>query len=163
MKKEKTAAVVLAAGRGTRMHSDVPKQYMLLEGRPLICYALKVFQDSFIDEIVLVTEAGEEARCRQEIVEAFGFTKVTAVIAGGRERYHSVANGLKAVSADCDYIFIHDGARPFVTQDILERALETVREYQACVAAMPVKDTIRIADENAFSVSTPRRDRVWLM
>ena len=70
MKKEKTAAVVLAAGRGTRMHSDVPKQYMLLEGRPLICYALKVFQDSFIDEIVLVTEAGEEARCRQEIVEA---------------------------------------------------------------------------------------------
>ena len=73
MKKEKTAAVVLAAGRGTRMHSDVPKQYMLLEGRPLICYALKVFQDSFIDEIVLVTEAGEEARCRQEIVEAFGF------------------------------------------------------------------------------------------
>ena len=163
MKKEKTVAVVLAAGRGTRMHSDVPKQYMLLEGRPLICYALKVFQDSFIDEIVLVTEAGEEARCRQEIVEAFGFTKVTAVIAGGRERYHSVANGLKAVSADCDYIFIHDGARPFVTQDILERALETVREYQACVAAMPVKDTIRIADENAFSVSTPRRDRVWLM
>ena len=162
-KKEKTAAVILAAGRGTRMHSDVPKQYMLLNGRPLICYALKVFQDSFVDEIVLVTEAGEEARCRREIVEAFGFSGVTAIVAGGRERYHSVANGLNAVSADCDYIFIHDGARPFVTQDILESALETVRETKACVAAMPVKDTIRIADENAFSVSTPRRDRVWLM
>lgn len=161
--RTKTAAIVLAAGRGKRMMSDVPKQYMLLNGRPLICYALKVFQDSFIDEIVLVTEAGEEARCRREIVETFGFSKVTAVTAGGSERYHSVANGLKAVSADCGYIFIHDGARPFVTEDILERALETVREHKACVAAMPVKDTIRIADENAFSVSTPRRDRVWLM
>lgn len=162
-RKEKTAAVVLAAGRGTRMRSDVPKQYMLLDGRPLISYALKVFQDSFIDEIVLVTEAGEEERCRREIVEAFGFSRVTAIVAGGRERYHSVANGLNAVSSDCDYIFIHDGARPFVTGEILERALETARETRACVAAMPVKDTIRIADENAFSVSTPRRDRIWLM
>ena len=160
---EKTAAVVLAAGRGKRMQSDTPKQYMLLNGRPLICYALKAFQDSFIDEIILVTEAGEEERCRQQIVEPFGFTKVTAITPGGSERYHSVANGLKAVSADCDYIFIHDGARPFVTEQILERALETVRLNRACVAAMPVKDTIRIADENAFSVSTPRRDRVWLM
>lgn len=162
-KKERTAAVILAAGKGTRMESGIPKQYMLLKGRPLVSYALKVFQDSFIDEIVLVAEPGEEERCRREILEPFGFSKVTAVIPGGRERYHSVANGLRAVSTECDYIFIHDGARPFITQSILERALDTVRKYQACVAAMPVKDTIRIADENAFSVSTPRRDRVWLM
>ena len=162
-KRAKTAAVVLAAGRGKRMKSDVPKQYLLLNGRPLICYALKVFQDSFIDEIVLVTEAGEEERCRRQIVEPFGFSKVTAVAAGGSERYFSVANGLKAVSADCDYIFIHDGARPFVTQEILNRALDAVKRDGACVAAMPVKDTIRIADENGFSVSTPRRDRVWQM
>lgn len=162
-RREKTAAVVLAAGRGRRMQSDIPKQYMLLNGRPLICYALKVFQDSFVDEIVLVTESGEEERCRKEIVEKFGFTKVAAIAAGGSERCFSVANGIKAVSSDCDYIFIHDGARPFVTEEILERGLETVQEYGACVAAMPAKDTIRIADENNFSVSTPRRDRVWLM
>ena len=162
-KRERTAAVVLAAGRGKRMRSDVPKQYMLLNGRPLICYALKAFQDSFIDEIVLVVEAGEEERCRKEFLEPYGFSKVTAVTAGGKERYDSVANGLKKVSPDCGYIFIHDGARPFVTEEILKRALETVREHKACVAAMPVKDTIRIADENGFSLSTPRRDRVWLM
>ena len=162
-KREKTAAIVLAAGRGKRMQSDIPKQYMLLNGRPLICYALKTFQDSFIDEIVLVVEAGEEKRCRKEITEPFGFSKVTAITAGGKERYDSVSNGLKCVSSDCSYIFIHDGARPFVTEEILERALETVREHKACVAAMPVKDTIRIADENGFALSTPRRDRVWLM
>ena len=100
-KRAKTAAVVLAAGRGKRMKSDVPKQYLLLNGRPLICYALKVFQDSFIDEIVLVTEAGEEERCRRQIVEPFGFSKVTAVAAGGSERYFSVANGLKIHVGQC--------------------------------------------------------------
>ena len=161
--KEKTSAVVLAAGKGTRMQSDVPKQYMLLDGKPVIWYALKAFQDSFIDEIILVTEQGEEPFAKSEIVQAYGFTKVTAVTAGGNERYDSVAKGLECVSSDSAYIFIHDGARPFVNRQILDDGLEHVRRYGACVAAMPVKDTIKIADEEGFAISTPRRDRVWMM
>ena len=161
--REKTAAVVLAAGKGKRMNSDIPKQYMMLREKPVIYYALKAFEDSFIDEIILVTEQGEEAYCREEIVERYHFTKVRKIVPGGAERYFSVANGLEAVSEDCAYIFIHDGARPFVTEEILQTALETVRVRHACVAAMPVKDTIKIADENDFAVSTPRRDRVWMM
>lgn len=160
---ERTAAVVLAAGKGRRMNSDVPKQYMLLDGKPVIYYALKVFEDSFVDEVILVTEAGEEENCRRQIVDAYGFNKVKAITAGGRERYFSVANGLRCVSDGCSYIFIHDGARPFVTERILEDALANVRKYKACVAAMPVKDTIKIADEEGFALSTPPRDRVWLM
>ena len=74
-----------------------------------------------------------------------------------------MANGLEAVSQDCDYIYIHDGARPFVTQAIIKQALAEVRTHKACVAAMPVKDTIKIADEQDFAVSTPRRDLVWMM
>lgn len=161
--KEKTAAIVLAGGRGRRMNSQVPKQYLPLGGKPVLFYSLKAFQDSFVDEIILVAEEGEEENCRRQILEPYGFTKVKTIAAGGAERYHSVANGIRKVSSDCSYIFIHDGARPFLDQKILKEALEQVRLHHACVAAMPVKDTIKIADENGFSLSTPRRDRVWLM
>lgn len=163
MSEKRTAAVVLAAGRGTRMKSDIPKQFLLLEEKPVIYYSLKVFQESFIDEIILVTDESEAEFCRREIVEKYNLTKVKEIAFGGSERYYSVANGLKAVSEEVDYIFIHDGARPFVTEKILEDAYNNVCMHKACVAAMPVKDTIKIADENGFVISTPRRDRVWQM
>ena len=95
--KEKTAAVVLAAGKGKRMNSDIPKQYMLLRDKPVLYYSLKVFQESFVDEIVLVAEKGEEEFCRKEIIEKYGFTKVKHIAAGGTERYFSVANGLEEI------------------------------------------------------------------
>lgn len=158
--KEKTVAVVLAAGAGRRMHSDVQKQYLLLQGRPVIYYALQTFQDSFIDEIVLVVGHGETEYCRKEIVENYHFSKVRQIVEGGKERYHSVANGLKAVEGE-GYVFIHDGARPFVTEEILRRSHEAVKEYHACVAGMPVKDTIKIVDEKGFARMTPNRETVW--
>ena len=158
--KEKTLAVVLAAGAGRRMHSDVQKQYLLLKDKPVIYYALKTFQDSFIDEIVFVVGQGETAYCRREIVEKFHFSKVRHIVEGGKERYHSVGNGLKAIT-DEGYVFIHDGARPFLSEEILRRAYEAVREYQACVVGMPVKDTIKIADDRGFARMTPNRELVW--
>lgn len=159
---EQTMAIVLAAGRGKRMQSDIQKQYLLLKGKPLLYYALKTFQDSFIDGIVLVTGAGEEAYCKREIVERYGFTKVVSIVAGGEERYHSVANGLAAVSEE-GYVFIHDGARPFVKEEILRRAYDAVKEHKACVVGMPVKDTIKVADENQFAIQTPNRENLWQM
>lgn len=159
-RKDKTTAIVLAAGQGKRMHSDVRKQYLLLRDRPLLYYSLKVFQESFADEIILVVGKNEEAYCRREIVEKFHFTKVTKIVEGGRERYHSVANGLREADAE-GYVFIHDGARPFLTQEILLRAYEAVREHHACIVGMPVKDTIKIADENGFAQTAPNRDRIW--
>lgn len=158
--EEKTVAVVLAAGVGKRMHSDVQKQYLLLQDRPVIYYALKTFQDSFIDEIVLVVGQGEIEYCRKEIVEKYHFSKVRQIVEGGRERYHSVANGLQAVEGE-GYVFIHDGARPFVTEEILRRSYEAVKEHHACVVGMPVKDTIKIVDENRFAKTTPNRETVW--
>ena len=100
MAEEKTfvSAIVLAGGRGSRMKSDVPKQYLELNGKPLLHYALEAFQRSPVNEIVVVTGAGEEAFCRQQIIEPGGFDKVRAVVAGGAERYHSVYEGLKAIS-----------------------------------------------------------------
>ena len=118
----KNSAIVLAGGRGRRMKSDVAKQYLMLGGKPVLWYALDTFEKSFVDEIVLVCPAGGEEYCRKEIVEHYGFKKVAAVVPGGPERYHSVRNGLEVLN-DCRYVFIHDGARPFVTEYVLERCL----------------------------------------
>lgn len=159
--KTYTTAIVLAAGQGKRMNSKVHKQYLLIQDKPVLYYALQAFESSFIDDIVLVVGKGEEEYCQKEIIEKYGFTKIRAVTEGGRERYHSVAYGIRTISWDCDYIFIHDGARPFIDEEILLRAYEQVKKSRACVVGMPVKDTVKISDEAGFVESTPSRARVW--
>ena len=158
----KKNAIVLAGGRGKRMNSAVPKQFLMIKDKPVLYYSLKAFEDSFIDSVILVAAEDDIKYCQQEIVNRYGFKKVVSIVAGGKERYHSVLNGIKA-AGECDYIFIHDGARPFVTQDMLARLLETVKESHACVAGMPVKDTIKIADDNGFIATTPKRELVWMI
>lgn len=167
--KKKTAAVILAGGRGTRMGSNTPKQYLEIGGYPLIYYSLKAFSDSFIDEIVLVCNEGERDFCTSDIVEKYGFNKVKSVVAGGNERYHSVYNGLTALrciaegegSDPCDIVFIHDGARPFVTEDIIRRAYDCAVENRNAIVAVPAKDTVKLADPDGFATETMRRDLVW--
>lgn len=190
MKKAKCTAVVLAAGAGKRMQSNVAKQYLLLKNKPVLWYALHAFEkSSIIDEVILVVGKGEIPYCRQEIVEAYGFDKVSAVIEGGAERYLSVWEALKVIcrdehegseeaaagmataemtsaegeaeSGNEHIIFIHDGARPFVTEEILRDTCAAARQYGACVTGMPVKDTIKISDGEDFAVQTPNRKMVW--
>ena len=128
----------------------------------MICDALAEFEQCpFINEIVLVTGEEEIDYCRKEIVEKFDFQKVKKIVAGGAERFLSVYNGLKACT--CDFVYIHDGARPFVDQAILERTREDVKRYGACVAGMPVKDTIKISDGDGYADVTPPRSRVWMV
>jgi len=160
MNNKKVTAIVLAAGKGSRMQSDIPKQFMELNGYPVLYYALKTFEDSFIDEVILVCREGDIPFCRKEIVEKYRFSKVKKIISGGRERYQSVQKGIQAIE-ESDYVYIHDGARPFVTQDILMRAQERVEKCNACVVGMPVKDTIKIADKEGNIKDTPDRNYVW--
>ena len=163
------AGIVLAGGKGSRMQSDVPKQYMELLGKPLLYYALKAFEDSDVERVVLVTAEGDEEYCRKELVERFGFTKVMAIVAGGAERYASVWNGLKCLKDreeeycddKSDYVLIHDGARPLVTAELINRLLTETEQYSACVAGMPVKDTIQMTDERGTITLTPKRDSLW--
>ncbi len=160
-KRERNTAVVLAAGRGSRMGGDVHKQYLLIGGKPVLYYSLKRFEDfSGVDEVILVTGKEETDYCREQIVDKYGLKKVKKIVPGGRERYHSVYEGLQA-AADCDYVFIHDGARPFLDEAMLNRALETVRQTKACVVGMPVKDTIKVADGAGYAVRTPDRSTLW--
>lgn len=157
---EKVTAIVLAAGSGKRMNSAVHKQYMLLAGKPVLYYTLKVFEESGVTDIVLVVGEGEAEYCRQEIVDRYAFRKVNAIVRGGKERYHSVHAGLVAASG-ADYVLIHDGARPLVTVDMIERSIAGAKEYQACVVGMPVKDTIKVIGEDGFAKETPDRSTLW--
>ena len=162
MQKEKCTAIVLAAGQGKRMGTKVQKQYLELGGKPVLYYSLRAFEESpLIDEVILVVGDDQEAYCREEIVEKYHFEKISAIVQGGAERYHSVWNGLQKVEEG--FVFIHDGARPFVNEEIICRAYEEVRACAACVVGMPVKDTIKVSDEDGFVKDTPDRRTLWMI
>ena len=165
MEKKRCTAIVLAAGQGKRMGTKTQKQYLNLCGYPVLWHCLHTFEESaVIDDMILVTGEDQIDYCRTEFVEKYGFRKICKIVAGGAERYHSVLNGLRAMEKNaCEdgYVFIHDGARPFVDEPMLERVYADVCKYEACVVGMPVKDTIKIVDDNCYAVSTPPRSSMW--
>ena len=167
MEKKRCTAIVLAAGQGKRMGTKTQKQYLNLCGYPVLWHCLHTFEESaVIDDMILVTGEDQIDYCRTEFVEKYGFRKICKIVAGGAERYHSVLNGLRAMERNaCEngYVFIHDGARPFVDEPMLERVYADVCKYEACVVGMPVKDTIKIADEGGYAKQTPDRKNVWMI
>lgn len=168
MKKKHCIAIVLAGGQGKRMGTEVQKQYLDIAGKPLLYYSLHAFQESnIIDEIVLVVGEGQIKYVRDNFVDAYNFTKVSRIVEGGKERYDSVWSGLCAIKEmehiKNSYVFIHDSARPFVTEEILVRSYEEVDKTKACVVGMPSKDTVKLVDDNAFAKETPNRNYVWII
>lgn len=160
MEHKKIVAIVLAAGAGKRMQSNIPKQFLMMQDKPVLYYSLKAFEESNVDEIILVIGKDDIEYCRDNIVKKYKFKKVTNIIEGGIERYHSVYNGLNSITC-ADYVLIHDGARPFITMDMIERTIKDVREYDACVVGVPSKDTVKIVNEDGIVMDTPDRDKVW--
>ena len=189
-------AIVLAGGSGSRMGSRVKKQFLELEGHPLLYYSMKCFQESpLIDRIVLVASPESVEYCRTQIVGAYGFTKTSAVVAGGAERYDSVYAGLCACEGDNpetdlvfgiegteitklsfenskseyrtpfreELVFVHDSARPFVTEEILQRCFAAARDTGACSAGMPSKDTVNLTDSEGIVQTVPDRKNVWIV
>lgn len=168
MDKKHCIAIVLAGGQGKRMGASVQKQYLDVAGKPLLYYSLHAFQESaIIDEIVLVAGEGQIEYVREHFVDRYGIDKVSRIVEGGKERYDSVWSGLRAVRetehAQNSYIFIHDSARPFVTEEILQRAYEEVDNCKACVVGVPSKDTVKLVDEHTFAKETPNRNYVWII
>jgi 2-C-methyl-D-erythritol 4-phosphate cytidylyltransferase len=169
VEKKRCTAILLAAGSGRRMQSGVAKQYMLLQGKPILWYSLNAIEESsIINDCILVTGAEDIKYVENNIVEQYHFHKVDRVIAGGAERYDSVCNALEAIADGAltvpnkdGYVFIHDAARPFLTEEIIGRCYRTVAQTHACVAGMPVKDTIKLADTAGYAASTPDRSLVW--
>ena len=158
---EEFGVVLLSAGAGKRMNQEVPKQYLLIDGKPVLYYSLQAFEkNNRVKEIVIVTSENDRDMVRKEIVEAYGFRKVKVIVAGGVERYHSVYNGIQALE-EVEYVMIHDGARPLVNQEMIIRLQECVVGGNACVPAVPCKDTIRTVNEEGFAVDTPDRAKLW--
>ena len=158
----KYTAIVLAGGSGSRMKSKVKKQYLQMGDYPVLWYSLAVLEKSSrIDEIVLVCGKGEQEQCRSLFVDTYGFQKIVKVVEGGKERYHSVYEGLKAAKGG-EYVLIHDGARPFLDEEMLVRLTAALPIWNACVVGMPVKDTIKLADPDTGCVqATPDRSLLW--
>lgn len=158
----KVAAIITAAGKGTRMKSDINKQYMDLGGIPVLARTIFPFQDSpRVDEIIVVINEEDIKYCKTNIIEKYGLSKVTSLVSGGAERQNSVYKGLCAVDNLFEIVMIHDGARPFITVDKIEECIDNARIYGACGLGVKVKDTIKISDSEGFVSTTPDRNCLW--
>ncbi len=159
----KSIALIPAAGMGKRMGASINKQYLLLNGLPIVARTISVFERSpLIDSIYLVIPADEISYCREHVVEACGFKKVT-IVPGGKERQHSVMNGLNAIREIADYndvVLIHDGVRPLVTEAVLSESIAVARISDGALVAVPAKDTIKVVVDGIV-VSTPPRETLW--
>ena len=154
-------AVIVAAGKGRRMGTEVSKQFLPLCGKEILAHSVEKFERAEkIRDIVLVT--GEDSLLDvRDMAQEYGWKKIVSVVAGGKERQDSVWNGLQAVSADTEIVLIHDGVRPFVTEDILNHSIETAVEMGGCVAGVPAKDTIKVCNGENIAVATPDRSTLW--
>jgi 2-C-methyl-D-erythritol 4-phosphate cytidylyltransferase len=154
-------AIVPAAGSGSRMAGSMPKQFLQVGGMPLLARTLMALREAGgLDALILVVAPGQMDRCRQEVLGPFGLT-VDRLVPGGEDRQASVLAGLEAASPATDLILVHDGARPFVTREIVAAALAAAAECGGAVVAVPVTDTIKRADGDQRVRETPRREELW--
>ncbi len=158
----KTVVLIPAAGKGTRMDSAVKKPYLMLADKPVLSHTIERFEhNSTIDDIFLIVHKSDFKACKNNVIEPYKYKKVRGLIPGGETRQESVFNGLSALTDDVDYVIIHDGVRPFISNEIITKCLEAAAEWGAAVAAVPVKETIKIANEDQFIVQTPNRELLW--
>lgn len=165
MNRVKAFALIPAAGMGKRMGASINKQYLQLDGLPIVARTISVFEQSpYIDAIYLVIPEAEIPYCQEHVVTACGFRKVVEIVPGGRERQNSVMNGLRAMRphvADDDVVVIHDGVRPLVTPELLRESIGAACCSDGALVAVPSKDTIKTVRDGSV-INTPDRDSLWL-
>lgn len=156
------SAIIVAGGKGKRMGSNINKQYLRVGDREIISLTLDVFEKcELIDEIIVVINKDDIQLFNSAILANYSFTKVTSVVPGGTERQNSVWNGLQKISPQSEIVLIHDGARPFVNDDIISNTIQAAKENGSATVAVPVKDTIKVSSENSISASTLDRSKLW--
>lgn len=161
---EKAVAVVPAAGAGLRMGTARPKQFLELDGKPLLARALAPFEAcASITGIVLVVPREEVSFCRREIVGRFGLRKVLSITPGGDRRQDSVRLGLAAAAGCAPLVVIHDGVRPLLSLDLLEGLILAAGLHRAVIAGLPAKETVKEADPGHQVLRTLDRTRLWLI
>lgn len=152
-----STAVIVAAGKGRRMGTEISKQFLPLCGKEILAHTVEKFeQAACIRDIILVT-GGDALQDVRQMAQEYGWKKIISVTEGGKERQDSVFLGLQQVPQDTEIVLIHDGVRPFVTEEILERSIAAAKETGGCVAGVPAKDTIKVCDAEGFAIATPDR------
>ncbi|MDE0483407.1 MAG: 2-C-methyl-D-erythritol 4-phosphate cytidylyltransferase [Candidatus Poribacteria bacterium] len=158
----KISVLIPAAGQGKRMESSVKKPYLMLDDKPILSHTIDRFeQNSVIDEIFVIVDQSDFTVCRENALTPFRYRKVRELVAGGETRQASVFNGLRALSDDVDFVVVHDGVRPFIDDKIIFECLEAAAEWGSAVSAVPVKETIKVANEELFVDHTPQREQLW--
>ncbi|HWQ79530.1 MAG TPA: 2-C-methyl-D-erythritol 4-phosphate cytidylyltransferase [Anaerovoracaceae bacterium] len=157
-KEIKTAVIIAAAGSGKRMGGGIPKQYGRLGGMSILARSVKAFADlKEIHRIMIVTNEDYHGLCRAELSSLGLMAKVSEILPGGQERQDSIYNAVRRLPEDIDLVLVHDGVRPFVSAEVIRRTIETAKTHGAAVAAVPVKDTVKVAEENQFTKTLDRR------
>jgi 2-C-methyl-D-erythritol 4-phosphate cytidylyltransferase len=158
MEKPLTSVIIPAAGLGRRMNASVSKQYLQLNGKPILAHTLDAFEKCpLIDEIVLVINPDELELCQEQVIGAYSYTKIK-LVAGGDTRQESVYAGLKAVNPRTRIVLIHDGARPLIRQSVIRKSIEETLKHRATVVGVPAKNTIKVINEDGFVEATPDRN-----
>ena len=151
------AAIVVAAGRGIRFGSDVPKQYLKINNKPVLSYSLLALERyPAIDSVVVVAALEWKPYIERDIIRRFEIRKVAAIVAGGEQRQDSVNAGLTAISASCEYVAVHDAVRPFFSSELLDRVIAGCREADACIPAIASRDTVKQVRESFVVQTLPR-------
>lgn len=153
--------IIVAAGSGSRMKANINKQFIKLNDKEIIAYTIeKFYNNKNINDIVVVIKEDEAEFFQQEILDKYNFDNIK-IAYGGKERQDSVYNGIKALDKNCKYVLVHDGARPFVNEYIINRSLEEVKQFKSVVVGVPVKDTIKVVNSNNYIIDTPNRSTLW--
>jgi 2-C-methyl-D-erythritol 4-phosphate cytidylyltransferase/2-C-methyl-D-erythritol 2,4-cyclodiphosphate synthase len=161
MQLDKVGGIIVAAGRGNRMGSPLNKVYLPLGDDPVILHCLRVFErSSLINAYVVVANYDDLSLCRT-LLNSFSLSKLAGIVTGGETRQQSVAAGLKALPQDCGLVAVHDAARPLLLQNVLEGAVQQAADAGAVVVAVPVKDTVKIAEKGNIK-GTPERSSLWI-
>jgi len=157
----KVCAIIAAAGSGSRMGIDFNKQFIKIKDKPLLYFTLRAFdKNPFVDNIIITAKEHEIDFISKEVVSKYKISKVSAIVVGGRERQDSVFNALKALKG-FDIVLIHDGARPFVSEEIIKNGIENAIKFGAAACGVRPKDTIKLKSKNGFSAGTLNREELF--
>ena len=160
----KTVAVIPAAGAGVRMGADRRKQFLNLNGKPILAVTLEIFElCPAIDHMIIVVPSTDIAFCREEVVEKYGFRKVRKIVEGGARRQDSVRLGIEAIEGECHWVLIHDAVRPIINLAFIADVIKAAQEYRAVITALPLKETIKETDDRGIVIKTLERNRLRLV
>lgn len=159
---KQVSAIIVAAGKGSRMKTHINKQYLLLQGKPVLAHTIDAFEKCHcISEIIIVIHKDDQDYFHKCIIKPYNFSKITEITYGGEDRQASVFNGLSCVSSTSDIVAVHDGARPLITPDVIQKTVEVAAICGVACVGMPVKDTIKKIDEYQNVEYTPDRSLLW--